>query len=424
LKYQLLSINASEDELRPIDIDRADAVIKAFRAIRHALREKDRLFRKLYGIRIESRAPRIAPGKVYTGQWVGIAEYMDRARGTLVRIAIAPKYRKFTELYRDTLRFLAENLRPLASLAMDLVYGCPSIGKDFRFAAWTLERYVETESPFTVKTVLSTRGHALRLRRGRVMLSRRISEVNEQLYSTILASLALLSRVVQDIRSSTPPELESLVKVWLEEQMKALQALLHKPIVQEALAYEHVGEVDETLLLQLLGSLKPIEVSNVIQGVTRALMIPSTKIYELYVLTKVIEVLGGAKSVHGIRRISTPRGIVYFNKPPKRLSRIVYRIAGSVPHPDIVVIRDGTAIVIDAKYRERLTKLELREVLRLIAYAADLARDSKFRVVVACLSKAIENIIAARLNDIEIEIVFVEVSPETGIAELGKAILD
>ncbi len=424
MKYQLLSVSAYEDSSYPLHISRASIVVEAIEALREGLIEKRKRFRAIYGIPIESRTPRLAFHEIYTGQWIGVAEYIDRDRRALVRIVIEPKYRRFVDMYRETVEFLAEELKPLASIAIDLAYGYPCIEKDIRLAAWLIDRFVESESPFTVRVVHGSRGCSLHTYRGRAVLSRRVSEVNIRFYSTLLASIAFLARSMMSIDTYVPPELEKLIKVCLEEQRKILQAILHKPVVQEALLHGHVDDVDEEILLQLVGALKPIEITRVSRGISRAFMIPSTKIYELYVLTKIVQILGGIKQIYDIHRIRTPRGIVYFNRPPKKFSRVVHRIAGRVPHPDIIVVRDDTVIIVDAKYRENLSKLELKEALRLVAYAVDLARDHRLRAVVACLSKDLKNdVVVAKLDGVEIEILFVEVSPESSVRELENAVL-
>jgi len=123
----------------------------------------------------------------------------------------------------------------------------------------------------------------------------------------------------------------------------------------------------------------------------RVLMAPAPKIYELYVLLKLHEALQGSgwrlagRSLHRWRyRRGAEKLSLYYNRPRRRASRLLEKLSGSPPHPDMFLEKPGaTAMVVDAKYMELRRGLRLADALRLLGYLADLSRNHELRAAVA-----------------------------------------
>jgi len=252
----------------------------------------------------------------------------------------------------------------------------------------------------------------------------RVVKENRQLYSTINVGLSILTRALSNEIEEIPESLKGLVNIHLEEQRQLLKAIISKPIVLESLMRKVITEPHEETLLSLKTALKAVSTPGA-EGFFRLLLIPTTKIYELYVLIKIIQALG--EDCRFLRHdnlniIRTKRGIIYYNRPPKNFSRLVYKLSRTVPHPDITLEVDDNIIVLDAKYRENLEGLELREALRLVGYVTDLAKDTQLKAIVACLSKRIDRI-ATTLNDLQVDISIIEINPLKDIEELTSVLI-
>jgi hypothetical protein len=165
------------------------------------------------------------------------------------------------------------------------------------------------------------------------------------------------------------------------------------------------------------------------------MLTPAPKIYEVFVLLKTLEAL---KSKYGNLQ---PRGIhlfvieaksrklnVYYNYPPQNLSRFVYKMTGSRPHPDLLLeYPTGTRVVVDAKYRLGVTlsakirgkRLELKEALRLLGYLADLAYNNVLHAILAVPRKSEESTsLVGSLDGTNVKIDIAEVNPSKGAKEL------
>ena len=128
-------------------------------------------------------------------------------------------------------------------------------------------------------------------------------------------------------------------------------------------------------------------------------------------LTKIVQALGRVKGIRGLHEIHIDNNIVYYNRPPGKISKLVFKLSKTVPHPDIVISKQNEVLIVEAKYREHLSQLELKESLRLLGYITDLARNETLKAIIACLSKTVDYY-TAPLNDKQINIIFVEVNPQ------------
>jgi len=98
-----------------------------------------------------------------------------------------------------------------------------------------------------------------------------------------------------------------------------------------------------------------------------------------------VECLGGLARYLGRLSVEVGNTRIYFNRVPRKLSRIVVRLSGRGPRPDLAVVGGGRVVVVDAKYRELDSRLALRDALRLAGYLADVARSRVLRAVVVSL---------------------------------------
>ena len=163
--------------------------------------------------------------------------------------------------------------------------------------------------------------------------------------------------------------------------------------------------------------------------------------YELYVYAHtvrcIVKHLNAKPKYLGRLSIGIDATRLYFNRYPKKLSRIITHITkGKTPRPDILAIVDGRSIVIDAKYRrfdsEKPRLLRLSDAERIAAYMLDACKDTVFRAIIAGLSKPpqqlLERIIskAITLNGKRMRVDFVEVNPDMepeGVDDIANYLL-
>ncbi|NPA96065.1 MAG: hypothetical protein GXO32_00500 [Crenarchaeota archaeon] len=432
MSYRSLSICVREDSIQELaNVSREELKLLAYavRIVREALLRKKREFMKRYGLKIESRAPKLVKGGMYSGQWVGIAEVVERvdaASPRLLRVAVLPKYRLFSRMYAEVRNFIATSLRPLIPVFMDLPFSYPSTCRDTSLATWLLERFIEERSPLENKVLLGRRGHKLFIFGGSAKLLRVVPVTSPSYTSTLLAAISIIRRAITSNVPSVPRELADILKRFVDEQMCVLLSMLSKPQVADSLREMSIDDsaIDYDFVASVFSALRPLALARGRRGrATFAFLVPSTKIYEMFTLARLVEALGGARRVIGLHMIETREAVVFFNKPPKKLSRIVRFVAGAPPHPDILIVRGDEVVVVDAKYRENLSRLELREALRIVSYVADLARGRSLRAVITCISlSASRRRVEAEIDGKRVEIEFVELNPETPITELRKVL--
>jgi len=388
-----------------------------------AVEDRRRLFQKTFRVKLETKPPCIAVGpegpKLYTGQWVGIAEYALGLKGPSLALEIEPKYQDFHLMYQEVTRKLREDVfKPLGQLTLSLPLSSIKPIRDIRLALWLLEQYLDTTPPHVYVEEEGVTGHRLKKTIPLPKLASTRVKINEELYSTAASSIALIVKALKETTYTGPRTLENLVKLHLEEQQRLLSILLARPSIKDALIRTPEAEPNLDLCLMIKEAMATAP-SLTGHGLSKLLLIPTTKTYELYVLLKAIEALGGPLSMQRFHVLKTSEATLYYNRPPKRLSRFIYRLSRSIPHPDILVEKDSKVIVIDAKYRE-LHRLELIEAIRLIGYMTDLAKDKELKAVIACLTKKIPDI-EAFLNDLKGTIALAEVNIQR--SELFKMLI-
>jgi Holliday junction resolvase len=156
-------------------------------------------------------------------------------------------------------------------------------------------------------------------------------------------------------------------------------------------------------------------------GRSRQFLLPSTKIYELYVYAALVKALEGkygrgAPKGRLALRIGTSK--LFFNHYPGDLSRVIARITGAVPSPDIFYLDERLAAPVECKYRElEGLRLRLGDAERLLSYLADSSRDERLKAVVVSLAALETRCVRASINGKEVEVCFAEVDPDKGEAK-------
>jgi len=114
---------------------------------------------------------------------------------------------------------------------------------------------------------------------------------------------------------------------------------------------------------------------------------------------------------------------LFFNHYPEEFSRIIKKLSGATPSPDIFYSYDQLGVPIECKYRElNGSKLNLGDAERLLSYLADSSRNEKLKAVVVALS-ARRNVEETSINGKRVEVFFTEINPEKSNAEHVQHVL-
>ena len=381
---------------------------------RKAALKHRRYVHKVLQLKLDSLPPRVEPDSIFTGQWVGIIEDNE---ATLI---VEPKLKEFSRIYLRVVKELAD-AEPLLLALAGLHIGPQAALPSLSLAAMILDEYVESTPPYIIEEQ--------RLSIPPVTIAKR-TKPNTRLEATTLIAAAILARAARQA-IETLKEIGT-VAVFLEPLAQLAitreQATLEQVTLRLALSSSHAtqGEFDTELLAQLALATRVSPTVHAGGEATQLLLAPAPKIYELYVLLSLGEALQrygwslGGRSLH---RWSFSRDgeslILYYNKPPSRISRLVYRLSGSPPHPDILALRGArsrrktASIVVDAKYLEVRKGLRLADAIRLLGYAADLARNHVLYAAVAApyVEEDLARYYAEKLDGAWIAVSLMEVSP-------------
>lgn len=398
----------------------------AARARRAALRHRRHVHRVL-SLKLDSLPPRVEPGTVFTGQWVGVVEEGDAL------LVIEPKLDEFPVIYAGVAEALAE-AGPLLLAFAGLHLGPQARLPSLSLAARLLEEYIEATPPYIVEEQ--------RLPAPPVTLAKRLRQ-NTVLDATMLAAAALLSREARRALEALSgadtwaPFLEPLARLSTAQGLALLQQLAPR---LAAAAQHGLHEEPDTELLAQLALAARAGPSAAAAGPARLLLAPAPKIYELYVLLRLDEALRGqgwrlvGRSLHRWRYWRRgERLLLHYNRPPARTSRLVRELSGSPPHPDILIektVREEgqggagpTRVVLDAKYLEVAGRIRLADAIRLLGYAADLARDHELYAAIAAprVMEAAARHVSERLNGVGITVSVLEASPRRSqLAEIAR----
>ena len=114
--------------------------------------------------------------------------------------------------------------------------------------------------------------------------------------------------------------------------------------------------------------------------------------------------------------------LIRYHSLPRGLSRLVARLSGRQPDPDMVVEVDGARVIVEAKYRRlNRRRLRLADALRVAGYLLDVSDRKRLRAVIAHLHGRRETVVA-RTPAGTVEVVMLPVNPRTGDDEIRSAV--
>jgi len=288
---------------------------------------------------------------------------------------------------------------------------------------WEVYRAASREPRFLTEFVESSVGF-LDVAKGRTVLLRRRRVPNRALANAVVFALRRLVKDVEKARDfaketlGESPEVKEVAEFYLGYVLRMAEAVLAE--MGELAYWADGGEFGEYWHLAL-----PLRGGGGRGGeLARLFLVPSTKLYELYVLAQFLKAVGGNVELCGSRCLEVRDARFYFNKAPT--SRIVKQLTDREPRPDISIESEKKkkkVVVVDAKYRKlKRGRLALGDAVRLAAYLLDVARNEKLTAVVAALEKPAQDSrrVQAKLTPmLDIEVKFVKVNPSgTNVNEI------
>lgn len=422
-------------------------LLRAFQAMRVDVETHMAMFRRrssrIYGypLTIDSPPPRILRRSsgfvVYPGLWVGVYEYHEG--GECVRILVNPCLENYHLLVRDAARL--EPLEPLMPLVGLSAASAPSfslIEAAMRLAAEVLK--AAEEEPMRLPVLEeSTSGGLLVLEGPGPKLYNVSSRLNIELLSALAAAvnnLAGLAAAIEGeaelVKQYASRGLGMLVDDVVRGLRERLAALLSSPAIEEALRLEELAWPGKYSYL-VEASKRILEASAAGRGGwSRHLLYPSPKLYELYVYAKLIEQLQrrGCTAGHTTHPLAVEihcgqrRLMLYFNHYPASHSRLIARLTGRPPRPDIVAA-DARTSILEAKYRFiDGVKLGVADAVRLAAYILDAARDTVLAALIAALDRPEDNVVEASIDGKEILVSIARVNPDMGVEDIAEPTLN
>jgi len=360
-----------------------------------------------YKINIESRPPQLlSANKLYTGQWIGrLVLRLDLREGTtLIPIELRPKYEGIRQMIHELKHeSVCGNLLDLMSagfyISKESSIIIPTI--NLRLVVRELVRY-DRETPLFIYTIeRSSTFTRIMSRSGMpqtVIIKPRIN------YSKINTLLRGISLILNYMKNMPIHEDRTHIMQYIQDLIDRYYTFyITIPETLEELDLEFISRIN---LLLRLGARR-------FEYISFGLLYPTTKIYELYVLHKIITVLSEKLQAnpHPIKLTEFRVGDVhiYYNNVPEKLSRVVYKLSGKSPRPDIVIKRGNKVLVIEVKYRKLNSKLNLGDTYRMLAYSIDLSRNKALRILVACLDRDERMPVRVKLNSANLEIIFLTV---------------
>ncbi len=371
------------------------------------IREHRRRVWSSYKIDIESRSPQLlGANRLYTGQWIGriVLRLELRESTVLVPIELVPKHEGIRQMIHELRnRSVCENLLDIMSsgfyISRDGSIIVPTT--NLKLAVRELVRYDRETQLFTYIVDRFSTSTRVLLKSGipqTIMVKPRIN------YSKINTLFWGISLILNYIKNMFIHEDETNI-------LQCIQDLLNQYYMFYVTMLETLEEIDLDLvsrinLLLRFGARK-------FDYVSYGILYPTTKIYELYVLHKIIAMLSEKLQTnpHAVRLTTFRVGdvYIYYNSVPGKLSRIVYKLSGRLPRPDIVIKRDSKVLVIEVKYRKLNGRLNLGDVYRMLAYSVDLSRNRVLRILVACLDRDEKTPVGVKLNGTNLEVIFLTI---------------
>jgi len=452
LKYCVLEegrILSLREALRSCSGVSSEELVKALKDLEDSIQLFKQRFheesRKIFGfgIRLEAPPPRIRGEVLFTGFWSGVYAYTPHGSREAIHIVVEPRVRRFYEMlrnihetlhsYRDfqLLTQISPNIHP-SLLAIDvirkLLYEIHNlIGREPKYIATGIAEDVGEY----IGVGVGARGVELKPYTVRKSL-------NGSLAFTVAVALKSIAKAIQSLKSiSTEVKgfvgSESSVMKVVEEYISQLNTFLQMLLSDDFAAYSlyilgliDFESVDTEKYQHIFKAAKMIASvahgAREAYGSARVFLLPTTKIYELYVYTNIVKQLSGrVREVAGSRltlMVDTSR--LYFNHYPKRLSRFIQHLTKRVPAPDILYKSQRFVAPVECKYRYlNDQKLLLSDAERILSYIVDAGKDRDLVAVVAALSRPVESEVKASVNGKNIRVVFTEVNPDTRVEDVA-----
>jgi hypothetical protein len=431
------SADVSSYELRKALIDLEDSIQRFKRSFSNASR-------KLFGfrVRLEAPAPRVLGETIYTGFWSGIYEYMPYEDGEPMYIVIEPRVERYYEMLRDIQETLYsyrdfQLLIEIAPATHSSIIALEAIRK----LLYEVQNLVDREPKYIATRVSDDSGEYVE-----VLMGARGAEVkpytirktlNESLAFAVAVALSSDAKAIQRIRDMAR-EAEKLVgkstilkavEEYINQLSQFLKLLLSEEFVAYSLSKIDVVDFERVDLERYWYVLYTSRLVSLAAhgaresfGSLRIFMLPSTKIYELFVYANIVKQLGDRVEEARRSRLALRMGTakLYFNHYSRSISRLIKSLTKRTPSPDIFYASKSLSAPIECKYRYlNGQKLMLGDAERLLSYVVDASKDRNLIAFVASLSRPVESEVKASINGKNIRIVFAEFNPDTKIESIA-----
>ena len=379
-----------------------DTLRSAILHLRAALGEYRRL---PGGLRVDTPRPDVRGEKAFGGFWVGVYEW-----GGLT-IVVKPRVVNYGEM-------LGRVRRLFGDVAWLYLAASGMYAADARLAIWGEAALLLGElwllasrEPRFLAVQAAGRGGRIGVGPRGVYLYGRRRVRNTALANAVVLGIRRVAEAVQnaeELVEELPQGVRGVVRGYLASVARGVEAVAAEA---EFAAFWADGE-DVGPYWHVAA--KAVRGQAAIRGGApgRFVVIPSTKLYELYVYSLFAEALGGSQRECGRFCLDVGGVKLYFNTAP--LSRLVEKMSRRRPRPDVAVESGRSVAVVEAKYRE-LSRLELPDALRLAGYLADVAQNGVLKAVVAALAlsdKASRRLKAGIGNGVEAAVYYAVVNPD------------
>ncbi len=370
---------------------------------------------------------------ISTGFWCGILDVYPEKHNKLVEIVITPRISRYDAMIESVEEVLAPISRDFELLLKSTAYariGQPLIPylEPLIHVAQTLTMR-EPKRICRVKEIVPKK-NLLFIPVGYELIcvdNRGLKLLLAMILKSISQALNSLAMYIDDLKSYAKSNgfkgLEALTNI-VERYRIGIVRLLESlaPTIESI----DIQSLDEDAVEQLskyvdiVAALKRFSrLTRVLgMGFAKGFAYPSTKLYELYAYTNIVQALGPIERARYRRylAVEVDGKRAYFNHVPPKYSRIVRPLSGKRPRPDMVVSMDRKIVVLDAKYRELDgKKLSLADALRLAGYLADVARNGVLQAGVVALRCPRDMLVTMEIDGKFVEIHCIELNPDRSV---------
>ena len=423
-----------------------------------------RLFRRKskmsfgFSVRLDAPAPRVVGGKLFSGFWSGVFVYSPRssssgAGGEPIYIVIEPRVKN----YHGMLSLIEEVLFSFGDFQL-LTHAAPLLSPTLlsldaiRSVLLEVQLLLEREPKLLSQLVASESGEFLDVSVGGRGIAYKALSMRRQLNFSLALSLAVAARstanalggcksilgelgsALEELRSEQGSAQgdgkagESLLKA-IEKYVLRMKSYLSALLSDEFIAYSlssldavGIDEIGLEKYWHVVHAARAVgrstQWSESYFGRSRQFLLPSTKVYELYVYAALVDALrreleGDFVEECGTLALCIGGTELFFNHYPERFSKIIRAISRATPSPDIFYSADRLAAPIECKYRELGDpKLRLGDAERLLSYLADSSKDEKLKAIVVSLSATTPGCVKASIDGRKMEVCFAEMNPD------------